>query len=268
MPKDIKEFPVFFTDEEKTWLDGSRFQNMINEKIEDVKRDYELVCSEVPDFAQFPFEEYMEIRMIVASRIFGITIEGVKTDAFVPYADMLNHRRPRETTWYYSDEKEGFIIEACDNIPRGAPVHDSYGKKCNSRFFLNYGFINFNNDANEVVFKVELQADGANAEAKFKILNNKHAVQQFKVTESLRDEISANFISFCRYVTFEDDPTHLFLARNEKVNEIKKKRESNRKTMDSDSDSSEGLDLADVFKGHNVKAYDIPSEKKMWQFVN
>ena len=69
-------------------------------------------------------------------------------------------------------------------------------------------------------------------------------------------------------VTFEDDPTHLFLARNEKVNEIKKKRESNRKTMDSDSDSSEGLDLADVFKGHNVKAYDIPSEKKMWQFVN
>ena len=154
LPKDIKEFPVFFTDEEKSWLDGSRFQTMINEKIEDVRRDYDLICSEVPEFSQFPFEEYMEIRMIVASRIFGITIEGVKTDAFVPFADMLNHRRPRETTWYYSDEKEGFIIEACENIPRGAPVHDSYGKKCNSRFFLNYGFINHNNDANEVVFNV------------------------------------------------------------------------------------------------------------------
>jgi len=88
--------------------------------------------------------------MIVASRIFGITIEGVKTDAFVPYADMLNHRRPRETTWYYSDEQEGFVIEACEDIPRGAPIHDSYGKKCNSRFFLNYGFINMNNDGNEV----------------------------------------------------------------------------------------------------------------------
>ena len=37
--------------------------------------------------------------------------------------------------------------------------------------------------------------------------------------------------------------------------------------MDSDSDSSEGLDLSDVFKGHNVKPYDIPSEKKMWQHV-
>jgi len=41
--------------------------------------------------------------MIVASRIFGVTIDKVKTDAFVPLADMLNHKRPRETTWYYSD---------------------------------------------------------------------------------------------------------------------------------------------------------------------
>lgn len=54
--------------------------------------------------------------MITCSRIFGITIKGVKTDGFVPYADMLNHRRPRQTTWYYSDEKEGFVIEACDDI--------------------------------------------------------------------------------------------------------------------------------------------------------
>jgi histone-lysine N-methyltransferase SETD3 len=43
--------------------------------------------------------------MITASRIFGINIDHVKTDAFVPYADMLNHKRPRETTWYFSDEK-------------------------------------------------------------------------------------------------------------------------------------------------------------------
>ena len=26
-------------------------------------------------------------------------IDKVKTDAFVPLADMLNHKRPRETTW-------------------------------------------------------------------------------------------------------------------------------------------------------------------------
>lgn len=156
LPKDITEFPVFFTEEEKEWLTGSWMRDKISEKIEDIRKDYDLVCEEVPDFKIFPFEEYMEIRMIVASRIFGITIDGIKTDAFVPYADMLNHKRPRETSWYYSDERGGFIIEACEDLERGAPVHDSYGKKCNSRFFLNYGFINMNNDANEVHLRVDL----------------------------------------------------------------------------------------------------------------
>ena len=57
--------------------------------------------------------------MIVSSRIFGIQVNGVKTDGFVPYADMLNHKRPKQTTWYYCDKRKGFIIEASDDIPRG-----------------------------------------------------------------------------------------------------------------------------------------------------
>ena len=92
--------------------------------------------------------------MMVSSRIFGIQVEGVKTDGFVAYADMLNHKRPRQTTWSYTDEKRGFIIEAMEDIKRGEQVYDSYGKKDNSRFLLNYGFINLNNDANEVPLKI------------------------------------------------------------------------------------------------------------------
>lgn len=43
--------------------------------------------------------------MTASSRIFGINIKGVKTDAFVPLADMLNHKRPKLTSWCYSDER-------------------------------------------------------------------------------------------------------------------------------------------------------------------
>jgi histone-lysine N-methyltransferase SETD3 len=109
--------------------------------------------------------------MMVSSRIFGITVNGVKTDGFVPYADMLNHKRPRQTTWYYSDERQGFIIEACDDIPRGMEVYDSYGKKCNSRFFLNYGFINLNNDANEVPLVVFMNKEDPGYDIKMKLIN-------------------------------------------------------------------------------------------------
>ena len=91
----MSDFPIFFTDDEKVWLKGSPFLDQVNEKVEDIKIDYNLICKEVPEFKQYSMKEYSEVRMIVSSRIFGISVNGVKTDGFVPYADMLNHKRPR-----------------------------------------------------------------------------------------------------------------------------------------------------------------------------
>jgi histone-lysine N-methyltransferase SETD3 len=41
--------------------------------------------------------------MIICSRIFGISINNRKTDAMVPIADMLNHKTPKITNWFYCD---------------------------------------------------------------------------------------------------------------------------------------------------------------------
>jgi protein-histidine N-methyltransferase len=79
--------------------------------------------------------------MLVSSRVFGIVVEQVKTDALVPMADMLNHRLPKQTSWYYSDLLGGFVVESLREIAQGAEVFDSYGQKCNSRFLLSYGFV-------------------------------------------------------------------------------------------------------------------------------
>jgi hypothetical protein len=53
-------------------LDGSAFRDQIEEKLVDIKADYDLICREVPEYAQFSLKEYSEIRMMVSSRIFGI----------------------------------------------------------------------------------------------------------------------------------------------------------------------------------------------------
>ena len=50
LPKSLSDFPIFFTDEEKDYLKGSPFLSQINEKIEDIKVDYNLICKEVPDY--------------------------------------------------------------------------------------------------------------------------------------------------------------------------------------------------------------------------
>ena len=58
---------------------------------------------------------------------------------------MLNHKLPKQTSWNYIDSEEGFVIEAIEDLPKGVEVFDSYGKKCNSRYLLNYGFVIENN---------------------------------------------------------------------------------------------------------------------------
>ena len=67
-------------------------------------------------------------------------MDGHRTSALVPHADMLNHYRPRETKWTFEDDKQAFTITTLQSIPAGAQVYDSYGQKCNHRFLLNYGF--------------------------------------------------------------------------------------------------------------------------------
>lgn len=49
-------------------------------------------------------------------------------------------------------------------------MYDSYGKKCNSRFFLNYGFINQPNDADEVPLRVTINPEDPNAQLKNSLL--------------------------------------------------------------------------------------------------
>jgi hypothetical protein len=56
-------------------------------------------------------------------------INRKKTDGLVPYADMLNHRRPRETKWTFDDVRYGFVITTLKDVGAGAQLYDSYGRK-------------------------------------------------------------------------------------------------------------------------------------------
>merc|ERR1711991_1255757 len=80
----------------------------------------------------------------------------------VPWSDMLNHYRPRETSWTFSDAQQSFIMTSLKKLQKGQQIMDSYGKKCNSKFLMHYGFAVENNREsdgrcmNEVLVGVEL----------------------------------------------------------------------------------------------------------------
>ena len=149
LPKDFSNFPIFYTEKELEYLKGSPFLNQIYEKKVDMKSDYEKICYYIPSFKQYSYQEFSEARMLISSRIFGISIGEYKTDVLAPFADLLNHKRPRQTQWYYDDVINAFVIQAIEDIQEGSEIFDSYGKKTNARFLLNYGFCLDNNDSHE-----------------------------------------------------------------------------------------------------------------------
>ena len=49
-PKDLSNFPVFFSDEEMEYLNGSPFKQKILRKKRELERDYQEICKAIPSF--------------------------------------------------------------------------------------------------------------------------------------------------------------------------------------------------------------------------
>lgn len=141
LPKTLHNIPIFWSEDELKYLEGSYLLSQIADRNEAITDDYYSICEVAPQLSSIAtIEEFKWARMCVCSRNFGLQIDGHRTSALVPHADMLNHQRPRETKWTYDDDLQAFTITTLQRIPRGAQVYDSYGQKCNHRFLLNYGF--------------------------------------------------------------------------------------------------------------------------------
>jgi protein-histidine N-methyltransferase len=146
LPPTLNNMPIFWNEAELKNLEGSYLLDQIDERNAAISADYSAICNVVPQFHMVAtLDEFKWARMCVCSRNFGLIVNGVRTAALVPYADMLNHYRPRETKWQYEDSSQAFTIVSLQGIGAGAQVYDSYGQKCNHRFLLNYGFSVENN---------------------------------------------------------------------------------------------------------------------------
>lgn len=141
LPQTLHNMPIFWTDAELAELQGSHLLHQIADRCQAIADDYHAILSVAPQLAILcTLTEFQWARMCVCSRNFGLQIDGNRTSALVPHADMLNHYRPRETKWTFDEERQAFTITTLQHINAGCEVLDSYGQKCNHRFLLNYGF--------------------------------------------------------------------------------------------------------------------------------
>ena len=221
LPKDFSNFPIFYTEKELEYLKGSPFLNQVLDKKIDMKIDYEKICFYIPSFSQFSYQKFCEARMMISSRIFGIQMGENKTDVLAPFADLLNHKRPRQTQWYYDNMLESFVIQAIEDINEGSEIFDSYGKKTNSRFLLNYGFSLENNDSSEYPLTVYFNNSYPLFEVKKNLFqSNFELVKTFNLNNNIYESQLLELLSFLRFMLFDGDINILFNAMTSNDNLI------------------------------------------------
>ena len=120
LPPTLNNMPIFWNKIELLTLQGSYILEQIDERNTAISADYNAICAVVPQFSEIStLDEFKWARMCVCSRNFGLIVNGVRTAALVPYADMLNHYRPRETKWQYEDSSQAFTIISLQGISSG-----------------------------------------------------------------------------------------------------------------------------------------------------
>ena len=201
LPVNYDNFPIFYSDKEFEYLKGTQFLELIKKKKREMKEDYDLLTNVIPGYSRYDFNLFKKMREVISSRVFGVTIKGKKNDIIAPYADMLSHKRPRQTHWNFDDTSNSFIIKAVTNVKKGEEVFDSYGIKCNSRFLLNYGFTVENNEDNEFKIILMLNETSPLFKEKMTFLGGKNYSKKFSLVINSDSKI-APFFSFLRFILY------------------------------------------------------------------
>ena len=202
LPASYNNFPIFYGEKEFSYLKGTQFLELVQKKMKEMKEDYDLLTNVIPGYSKYDYNLFRKMREVISSRVFGVTIKGKKNDIIAPYADMLNHKRPRQTHWNYDDTCNAFVIKGVSNVKKGDEVFDSYGIKCNSRFLLNYGFTVENNEDNEFKIILILNESSPYFKEKMEYLGGKNYTKKFSLVLNHSDSKIIQFFSFLRFILY------------------------------------------------------------------
>jgi histone-lysine N-methyltransferase SETD3 len=198
LPNAFPQIPLYYTDDELAQLKGSFTRFLIQHRRASIGQEYQNLCERVAGFDRFTPQQFVWARLVVITRSFGFARDGLETEGLVPLADMLNHHPTRETKWMYEGKKKRFVVSAARNFEVGDPIHGHYGRKCNSRLFVNYGFALPENDDNEAEIVVAIAPNDPLRQAKLSLLDIPGGIRRFQIRANAGEQGVGELRSFLR----------------------------------------------------------------------
>ena len=155
-PKDTSYFPIFYSEDEMKLLKGSLCYRKIQEKKIEIRNEYNKIAQEIPIIRNLGERMFAHCRMLVTSRYLSATIKNEKTNALIPFLNMINFDTKSQIGWNYENKTEGLIIKAKQFIRCGTELTKQYKIDSNIEHLLTYGFALEDNVNDEVEFKIGL----------------------------------------------------------------------------------------------------------------
>lgn len=169
LPETFDTIPLFFSEKQLAELKGSMTIAKIQDLHISLQAEYDSLVKHVPMYSEFPYKDFVWAQLVAISRMFRMFIDRRDTEGLVPMADMLNHRNPEDTSWTYVPNRIGFVMTTLNVIDKGSEVFNTYGRKCNSQYFVDYGFVPETNEENEAVMYFELDKDDPTKNSKSRV---------------------------------------------------------------------------------------------------
>lgn len=199
LPAAFPTVPVFCPQDVLPLLKGSLAASLLVRRRESLLRDVLALRRAVPALRDASIAELFWGNTAVVTRVFGVTIGGAPTEALVPIADMMNHRRPPDASWTFDEALGSFVVRALRDIRAGEEICASYGRKANHRYFIHYGFAQPEGADDEAEVRLALPAETARRGAKQGALDHAFgAGGAHRVSSRLRGDPMLRTLSFVR----------------------------------------------------------------------
>ena len=118
---------------------------------------------------------------------------------------------------------DSFVIQAIENIKEGNEIFDSYGKKTNARFLLNYGFCLDDNDTSEYLLTINFNEKYPLYNVKKKLFKSEYEYdykinRNFCLNNNFYESQIVELLSFLRFIIYDGDINKLYNELNLKEN--------------------------------------------------
>jgi histone-lysine N-methyltransferase SETD3 len=206
LPRAFPRHPSYLREPELELLRGTLAAHRLARLRESLLRDHRALQQRVPGFERIPFVELQWARLAVVSRAFSWKVGGERLEGLVPLADMLNHGAEPEVSWGHEGDADRFAMTASRSIAPGEELRDSYGAKCNSRFYVHYGFCLEDNPADEATLTFPAPVDRFRADLAARLLwgHTLGAARSFPVVAQHADVRVKRMLGYLRLVCADD----------------------------------------------------------------